>query len=277
MIPDNHRTQNYFNPENVNLLRAAYRKKTEELPSNPTSPDFELDLEWIQQKASSLEVIADICGEERLIIFSNDQLLKLFSTRKLVFVDGTFKIRPTVFACASGQVFTMHGYVNLEDESSKLVPFIYVLMTRRQQTSYEAVFRAINNALANRGLTLQAEMFLAEFEPAVWNAAKIVFGVDMHGCAFHWSHSFQRQAAKVGLWDAVKHDGDMYMNMLRLQHFQFLPPNHIVRALIQLEMLYSAGMNDTHPIRKMLTYIRSTWVSSNTHLPLSWSQYGATI
>ena len=36
-------------------------------------------------------------------------------------------------------------------------------------------------------------------------------------------------------------------------------------------------MNDTHPVRKMLTYIRSTWVSSNTHPPLSWSQYGATI
>ena len=77
-----------------------------------------------------------------------------------MFVDGTFKIRPTVFACASGQVFTMHGYVHLEDGSSKLVPFIYVLLTRRRQSSYEVVFRAISTALADRGLTLQAEIFL---------------------------------------------------------------------------------------------------------------------
>ena len=107
------------------------------------------------------------------------------------------------------------------------------------------MFCAINTALADRGLTLQAEMFLADFEPAVWNAVKEIFGAEMHGCAFHWAQSFQRQAANVGLWEAVKDDADMYMDMRRLQHFQFLPPNHILRALVQLEILYSSGMNDS--------------------------------
>ena len=277
VVPEGHRMQKHFKPDNSNLIRAAQRHKTEELPKNPTSPDFVLDLQWIKERAGNLDVITDICGEERIIIFSNDYLLKLFSTRKLVFVDGTFRIRPAVFACASGQVFTMHGYVHLEDGNSKLVPLIYVLMTRRRQSSYEAVFRALNSALADRDLMLQSEMFLADFEPAVWNAAKEVFGVDMHGCAFHWSQSFQRQAAKVGLWDAVKDDADMNMNMLRLQHFQFLPPNHIVRALSKLELLYSADMGDTHPVRHMILYMKKTWVTSNTHPPSSWSQFGAII
>ena len=65
--------------------------------------------------------------------------------------------------------------------------------------------------------------------------------------------------------------------MRRLQHFQFLPPNHILRALVQLEILYSSGMNDSHPVRKMLAYMRSTWVASTTHPLASWSQFGATI
>ena len=91
-------------------------------------------------------------------------------------------------------------------------------MTRRRQSSYEVVFRAINTSLADRGLTLQAEMFLADFEPAVWNAAKNVFGVEMHDCAFHWAQSFQRQAAKVGLWEAVNDDADIYMDKRRRQH-----------------------------------------------------------
>ena len=126
MIPEHHRQQKYFNPENDNLLRAAQRLKTEELPANPTSPDFELDLEWIEKRAGSLDIIADIGGEERIIIFSNDRLLELFSSRKLVFVDGTFRTRPKVFACASGHVFSMLGYVHLEVGSSKLIPFIHL-------------------------------------------------------------------------------------------------------------------------------------------------------
>ena len=33
----------------------------------------------------------------------------------------------------------------------------------------------------------------------------------------------------------------------------------------------------THPVRKMLAYMRSTWVASTTHPLASWSQFGATI
>ena len=63
--------------------------------------------------------------------------------------------------------------------------------------------------------------------------------------------------------------------MLQLTQFQFLPPDHIVRAFNLLKATY-AHLDVMHPVSSMLSYFERQWVFGSFPAE-SWSQFGCTI
>ena len=102
-------------------------------------------------------------------------------------------------------------------------------------------------ALEQRGLTLAAEGFLADFELAVWNAVDAVFGVPVHGCAFHWAQAIQKNYQKHGLDAAVKGNKEMWADTQALKHIQFLYSIHILDFFNRMKARHS-NLDPSHPL-----------------------------
>lgn len=77
-----------------------------------------------------------VIGERarRHFIFYNDHQLELLKTRKVLYVDGTFKICPKPFQ----QLYIIHAFIETE-EHKKQVPLVYVLMSAATIDDYSAV------------------------------------------------------------------------------------------------------------------------------------------
>lgn len=84
--------------------------------------------------------------EERIIILTTNQHLKLLARATYWVMDGTFKVAPNVVC----QVYAIHAAVN-----GKWVPLVVVLTERKTRRTYERVFEVLKEETrrrARRGL-----------------------------------------------------------------------------------------------------------------------------
>ena len=169
----------------------------------------------------------------------------------------------------------MHGYVYNSKGEAKLVPFVYALMSSRRQCDYEAVFRALLEELQDRHLVLAAEGILADYELSVWNAVAAVFGVPVHGCAFHWATAVQRNCQKHGLEAAARTNKELASDMQQLKQMQFLGHNHITGYFNAMTAKHS-NLDPTHPMASVLRYFGRQWIHGKFP-PSTWSQFKVTI
>ena len=116
------------------------------------------------------------------------------ATSKRWYMDGTFKIFKKPFM----QLWTIHAFIRVKD-SKKMLPLMYVLMSRRTRKYYKCVLKIIvNKILKNNIAVTQCVM---DFEKAVWLALEDMFGddVELFGCGFHWTQCIFRRLKKLGL------------------------------------------------------------------------------
>ena len=82
----------------------------------------------------------------------------------------------------------------------------FVIMSRRTTLDYASVLHTIVEALpAPPAVTTVT----TDFEPAIWQGVRrILRGVDVRGCRFHWAQAVERQFGKKGLMTAyTDHSG----------------------------------------------------------------------
>ncbi|KAE8740306.1 hypothetical protein FOCC_FOCC014180 [Frankliniella occidentalis] len=79
--------------------------------------------------------------DQRVIIFTTNQHLKLLARATYWVMDGTFKVAPHVVC----QVYAIHGAVN-----GKWVPLFIVLMERKSRRTYEDVFEILKTETRRR-------------------------------------------------------------------------------------------------------------------------------
>ena len=155
-------------------------------------------------------------------------------------------------------------------------PLVYILMSNRMQITYEAVFEGLKKALEERGLNLAVEAFLMDYEPAAWNAVKVKFGIQPHGCAFHWAQAVQKNTQKSGVELAAENVQVLFDHVQQLKQFQLLSATHIRDAFSRFKAMYANHPAD-HVMNNLLVYFEQTWILSSVHPPETWSQYGVTI
>jgi hypothetical protein len=112
------------------------------------------------------------------IIFATTENLRLLCGRPLISMDGTFDTVPNLFQ----QLFTLHAF-----QDKKLVPLVYVLMSRKTTAMYEEVFIDIKLHCTQIGCTLNPTEILTDFESGLLSAVRQQFPNSRHrGCHFHF-------------------------------------------------------------------------------------------
>ena len=95
-------------------------------------------------------------------------------------MDGTFKTVPTVFK----QMYTIHAPIG-PHERSRLLPLVYVLMSRKNSECYIELFRDLQDYAAENEMYLSPQMIITDFKVSVINAVKSeMSGTANKGCFF---------------------------------------------------------------------------------------------
>ncbi|XP_045173609.2 uncharacterized protein LOC123535128 [Mercenaria mercenaria] len=145
----------------------------------------------------------------------------------------------------------------------KQVPLLFVLMLSRRKDDYIAVLQKTKELLRDPSV----EVFVVDFEAAVWGAIRDVFpNVQIKGCVFHWSQSVFRHVESIGLGPAYMERGSIWNYVRQLLVLPFLPVNHIKPEFDQL-----AARANTDALRQLVDYIRSTWIESTVFTVENWS------
>jgi hypothetical protein len=137
--------------------------------------------------------------------------------------DGTFSAAPNQFL----QLFTIHGYYQ-----QSVFPFVVMLMTRRTQSMYVAMFSKLVQLAADKfSINLTARFLTTDFEMASMNAFREVFpGVTVSGCHFHLCQAIIRKCNEFGLKANYRDDADFAIHVRMLMALPFLPADVVPSA-----------------------------------------------
>ncbi|BFZ03225.1 hypothetical protein BsWGS_06264 [Bradybaena similaris] len=157
-----------------------------------------------------------------MFMFGTAANLQLLQQHSHWFMDGTFKVAPSVFL----QVFTVHALID-----NRSIPLIYVLMGTKTQMDYERVFRK----LLELRPSLTPTSVLIDFEMATKNALSSVFpNVTILGCLFHLGQSLWRRIQNEGLSGAYRDDENVKMYSKMLIALSFVPLEDVGAAFDEL-------------------------------------------
>ena len=182
------------------LIKALNRARAKCRPRHPADLNFKLQENGIPENLNVhyVEIGKGETKRRHLICFIDKQA-KLLTIRKRWYMDGTFKIVKQPFV----QLWTIHGFIR-SGLQKKMVPLMYVLMSRRSRKDYKLVLNYITDRiLSNKQHVTQCVL---DFEKAVWLALGDVFGdgVKIFGCGFHWTQCLFRRLKKLGLTAAYR-------------------------------------------------------------------------
>ena len=111
-------------------------------------------------------------------------------------IDATFKLVSPPYT----QLFTLHSPLDLGGKEKQYV-LGFVVMSGKRTEDYEQVFEGIVKTLEERHLEVKVKHFLLDYEIAIWQAIRNVFGdgINIRGCWFHLSQAVIRKVHNVGL------------------------------------------------------------------------------
>jgi len=78
-----------------------------------------------------------------MVIFTIDDNLRYLSAVTTIYLDGTFKSCPSLYA----QLYTVHALVD-----GRVVPLVYALVANKLHTTYYKFFEILRRAISNLGL-----------------------------------------------------------------------------------------------------------------------------
>ena len=115
-----------------------------------------------------------------------------------VFMDGTFKVVPSLFR----QLYTLH-----EDFQGHIMPLAYFLLPLKGQETYTRMFNLIRDSAAARGLVFSPSKFHIDFEKAVIAAIHDIFPTaEVKVCTFHFTQAVWKNTQRFGLSTFYKDD-----------------------------------------------------------------------
>lgn len=149
-----------------------------------------------------------------IILFSENSSIYITTGECPVLIDGTFWCVPSPFTQLLTFKFLLFG---------KFVPLIYILMSRKDEESYNEAFLKLLSLSKCRFKSVTID-----FEMALVNSLESVFfGIPIYGCAFHFGQAVWRQIQKLGLSTYYTNNSDFNINIRRLLNLIFVPINAI--------------------------------------------------
>ena len=238
-----------------------YRRRRQNLPPLPESiQDIAFEGEWTTTLSGETFLLHK---DDKSLIFTTEQNLRLLSQSTTVFMDGTFKSCPRLFS----QLYSIHGSYR-----DHVIPLVYCLLCEKSRATYHAVFNKIRDRMAELDLTFSPATFITDFESAIIPALQHNFPASTHqGCYFHFTQAIWRQVQTTGLQQAYDSDERVYSSVRGLITLAFLPLITIRPAFQELEN--EPIVEENHLLAALFTYFKQTWLGQ---FPLKlWNIYHA--
>lgn len=159
---------------------------------------------------------------KRVLMFGTSSNIDILQEHDHWFIDGTFKVAPTVFL----QVFTIHALID-----GSALPLIYILLPDKSEDSYARIFWKLKELKP----TLNPSSIMADFEKASQNACSIVFpGAEMVGCYFHLGQNLWRKIQKCNLTTEYSEDENIRIHLKMILALSFVPVADVPMAFEDL-------------------------------------------
>ncbi|XP_053618109.1 uncharacterized protein LOC128679717 [Plodia interpunctella] len=140
-------------------------------------------------------VLADYYNESsetRIIVFADSEVLEQIKHIKIYFSDGTFECCPKPIV----QLYSIHGDLGSNEEHTRIVPLMYVLLNRKTEEIYTTLFQVLKEHIPD----WEPLIYVTDYEQAAMNAISKVFpSVEVKGCYFHFSHNVWKKAKALNL------------------------------------------------------------------------------
>lgn len=237
---------------------SMYKRRRTAMPSLPTDPR-DADAAIMGSRFASLGDAPFYRGSvntgdgDTALIFASDGQLQLLRSCRLVYVDATFRVVPSLFY----QLFTV--FVQHTDHS---FPVMYALMTRKTTALYQSVFEKLHELLPD----FQPSQVIADFEEAPANAIRAVFGdaVTVSGCWFHYSQALLKRLRKIGLTDAYRNEENTQVVFRCLLALPLLPVADIDLAFNDVTALVTDDSPSKSKLEQLCRYVRKQWLTKNS-------------
>jgi len=268
-------------PKLKNLARIGRNVKNRNYPDAPTSINFHLNPEDFPKDFFRGDFVVPVTREERkryrkkhpdgkkelesrMLLFATDQMLHHLANSNCWYVDGTFQIIGKPFK----QLFGIHCYVR-KGENVKLIPVMFVAMSRRREVDYCKLLQEIKNLLRKRNIRPKVTKIVADFESAFWQAVQEELpSVTMMGCSFHWTQCVFKKLKGLGLTSRYRKSPEVRKFCRQLMSLHLLPPDEIVGAFNHLHAKVKKGK-----LLSLCAYIKETWIESDLWDPWAWSVF----
>ena len=257
-------------PNEKNMLARLRHAKKLDFPGEPKDLQFVMDLAFIRNSA---DIPDDFLQEDiimpngrRHLIFGSGFMLSLLGNANTWWVDATFKIVKLPFK----QLFAVHVFIT-HGECLKQVTVAYVLMSGKNTSDYEAVFKALKDKCG----TVKVSTVVADFESATWNAVNNVFqgAVKMKGCNFHLCQAIFKKIKNLKLYEAYNNEPPTRAFCKKLMSLAMLPANKIEQTFVDLTIQEQLSPK----LSELADYFEKNWMKHSVFTPESWSWYNEPI
>lgn len=224
-------------PERENLKQSIRRIRKKNLPPNPRALSELGELPDLYKRTLTNEnfLIYDskFKGEDqvsgRVLVFGTRRNLELLSQSDTWFLDGTFKVSPTIFT----QLFTVLG-THTRNQITVALPMVYALLSSKEENQYSSVLNAIVEAAEKYRITdCRPRKIMTDFEKAIINACKEVFpDVVLKCCFFHLGQSVYKRVQASGLQAAYNDftDRNLKLHVHMLLALAYVPVHDVAQV-----------------------------------------------
>lgn len=186
-------------------------------------------------------------------VFASINTIKLIQenvrpTKRVILMDATFKIVP--ISCFT-QILIIHAQYN-----NKIYPMIYVLMSRKSQDCYTAVFKYINEKI----FFLRCRTFITDFERAMRNALRNTYPESsLTSCWFHFCQAIKRKVSQTPrLFELIRRNTNAAFIYRQFQCLPLLPEKEIVTTFNKLRSI--AENFNKKAFSSFVKYYKQQWL-----------------
>ncbi|KAG0415852.1 hypothetical protein HPB47_006974, partial [Ixodes persulcatus] len=168
--------------------------------------------------------------QERILVLGTPKNFERLSTAKAWFMDGTFKVTPSLFY----EVYTVHGLYR-----GAVISLAYALLPNKQEVTYRRLFSVLTSLLSS----VAVEAIYCYFEAVVITTCSRIFPqAKIQGRIFHLCQSVDRRLCKLGFQARYGNDEEVQIRMLPA--LAFLPPAEVPDAFDALLEVFPTEVTD---------------------------------
>ena len=180
-----------------NCRKALQRQRAHVRPPVPESlAEISLTGNWAKTRDGRDSLLIDHGSTDRIRGFSTDENMQLLCGSAAIYMDGTFRVVPSLFA----QLYTLHAFYK-----GQMMPLVYFLLPDKSRATYSRMFLLLCDHATSSGLTFRPPMFQLDYEIAAIGAIREAFPAPLiKGCNFHYTQALWRKVQQVGLGSSYK-------------------------------------------------------------------------